>query len=439
MKRTNAAPFVIRFLAAVFVWSALVGAAGADDQAVFEAARKYTVKVRTQVALPFSEDKKGTYRGAGFVVDAKRGWIVTNAHMSSRSYAAVSAAFLSGDYVPVRPVYIDPNVDLAVLELPESARGNALSEAGLACESRPRVGHPVGAFGHPWSLHFTGTRGIVSGWTAKYKGMIEMLQTDAPIDPGNSGGPLVSLETGKVVGINTAKKPESQGSNFALPVSHVCRVLDLLRAGREPSAPNIGAVFVVDPDEPKKLVVARMLEGAPQPGLREGDEILGVAGEDGEIRNRGRLIEALRGRGETVSLRVRRGSRDIVVPVTLRPAERITERRGVFASGALFSLTPKDGFADVIDGRFNVMVHHADVGSKADVAFVERWDFVALVDGEPIRTLEEMYERLKAAGDAGREVVLKFLHVENTFGSFFSYTEARLPVEDLKWIGPEKR
>ncbi|MBI3391741.1 MAG: trypsin-like peptidase domain-containing protein [Nitrospirae bacterium] len=438
MRTINRSRFKVGFAAAVCVWSALGGSSRADDQAVFEAARSYTVKVRTQVSLPFSEDKKGTYRGAGFVVDAKRGWIATNAHVSSRSSAPVFAAFLNGEYIPVRPVYVDPDVDLAVLELPESARRSIRGEAALDCDSQPRVGHPVGAFGHPWSLSFTGTRGIVSGWSAKYKGMVEMVQTDAPIDPGNSGGPLISLEHGRTVGINTSKKPDSQGSNFALPVSHVCRVLDLLRAGRDPAAPSLDASFVVDPDEPRKLVVARLHAGAPESELREGDEILGVAGEAGEIRNRGHLINALRGRSGVVSLRVRREGRDMALPVTLRAAGRIAERRGVFASGALFSLTPEDGFADVLNGRYKLMVHHVDVGSRAHAAFIEKWDFVVSADGAPVRTLEEIHECLKKAEAGGREAVLKFLHVESTYGSFFSFTESRLPVADVKWIGPRR-
>ena len=76
----------------------------------------------------------------------------------------------------------------------------------LDCGTMPPVAHSVGAFGHPWGFRFTGTRGITSAVTTRLGP--NMLQTDAPINEGNSGGPLISLETGKVVGINTAKIKE---------------------------------------------------------------------------------------------------------------------------------------------------------------------------------------------------------------------------------------
>ena len=97
--------------------------------------------------------------------------------------------------------------------------GTRLGDAELDCESEPGTGHPVGAFGHPWGLDYTGTRGIISGRTAKLGG--EMLQTDAPINQGNSGGPLISLLNGKIVGINTAKvnKPRDEDSNLVVPIA----------------------------------------------------------------------------------------------------------------------------------------------------------------------------------------------------------------------------
>lgn len=83
-----------------------------------------------------------------------------------------------------------PYLDLAVLKLAEEQRAG-LEAARLDCGELPPVGRPVGAFGHPWGLTYTATRGIVSGVTAQFEG--ELLQIDAPINGGNSGGPLLSL------------------------------------------------------------------------------------------------------------------------------------------------------------------------------------------------------------------------------------------------------
>ena len=125
----------------------------------------------------------------------------------------------------------------------------------------------MGAFGHPEDLRFTGTRGIISGFTARFGE--DRLQTDAPINPGNSGGPLISLETGKVVGINTDQltADKVQNANFAVLARQACHIVDLLRAGRDPTPPDLGVTYFVENDEPT-LTVARLATG--RRGLRPG-------------------------------------------------------------------------------------------------------------------------------------------------------------------------
>jgi serine protease DegQ len=193
-----------------------------NGEAVFKKAPAYTVQIRTVVEMPFVDDEKSSGLGSGFVVDAKRGWVMTNAHVAARSPSHIRIAFRGEEYRPASKVYVDPYLDLAILQLSDEQRG-ALTAAKLDCGAMPSMGHPVGAFGHPWGLYYTGTRGIVSGVTARFRG--EMLQTDAPINGGNSGGPLISLETGKIVGINTSSiaSSEDQNTNFAVPMKSCCR------------------------------------------------------------------------------------------------------------------------------------------------------------------------------------------------------------------------
>ena len=167
---------------------------------MFRGAVAYTVKVRARITNDFIGDQKGSVEGAGFVVDAERGWIMTNAHVVGRSPSVVSIAFKGTPYEAVRKVYVDPYLDIAVLEIEKPKTNKTLVAAPLECDEMPSVGHPVGAFGHPYDLDFTGTRGIISGVTVN----TSEIQTDAAINPGNSGGPLISLKTGRVVGINTA-------------------------------------------------------------------------------------------------------------------------------------------------------------------------------------------------------------------------------------------
>lgn len=208
----------------------LISAHAENYEDVFLNAQHYTVQIRKAVSILFGGDKKGTVFGAGFVVDTKRGWIMTNAHVLSRSPARLEVAFFGRKFVPAKKIYVDPFLDLAIISINEEMQKATVALPELECTTLPGVGRAVGTFGHPNGLKFTGTRGIISGHTAKYDS--EMLQTDAPINPGNSGGPLISLSSGRIVGINTSSMNDSQNSNFAVPMQYACRVLELLRRQR---------------------------------------------------------------------------------------------------------------------------------------------------------------------------------------------------------------
>ncbi len=212
------------------VYSALAGlvslcaiaplAAAADtSEDVFKNALGYTVQIRSTLPVPFDGDRKGSGLGAGFLVDAGRGWIMTNAHVVGRSPSRIETAFHGQEFSEAHKIYVDPFLDLAIIRVSDGVETKGIAEPQLECSTMPPVGHAVGAFGHPWRLQFTGTRGIISGVTAKYR--TELLQTDAPINPGNSGGPLLNAR-GEVIGINTlieSPVPGSVGVGFAVPIN----------------------------------------------------------------------------------------------------------------------------------------------------------------------------------------------------------------------------
>ncbi len=258
--------FGIVALLAVF-WPVPAIAQGAERaEEAFRLAAYYTVKIETTVSLPTGpDDEAGVFTGAGFVVDLPRRWIVTNAHVVSRSPATLRLRARHGPWIAGRRVYVDPYLDIAVIAPKNPSQLANVKAATLACGNTPPVGHPVGAFGHPWGLDFTGTRGIVAGVGERYEP--GALLTDAPINDGNSGGPLISLVTGQVVGVNTSAlaEKEVQNLNFAISARYVCRILDLLRAGRDPSPLARSLVFYADTRPPGALKVARnfMPPGSP--------------------------------------------------------------------------------------------------------------------------------------------------------------------------------
>src|SRR5258706_6679392 len=139
----------------------VAGAAAHANEDIFKTALQYTVQVRATVPVPFDGDRKGSGLGAGFVVDAARGWIMTNAHVVGRSPSRIEVAFHDAEFAEATKVYVDPFLDLAIIRAPDRTDTKGIAEPRLECDSMPSVGHAVGAFGHPWRLQFTGTRGII--------------------------------------------------------------------------------------------------------------------------------------------------------------------------------------------------------------------------------------------------------------------------------------
>lgn len=176
--------------------------------------------------------------GSGFLYD-DRGHIVTNFHVIE-SAAELQVTFADGEVRGARPVGSDPTNDLAVIRVeprPEGRRALALGDS----ESL-EVGRFVIAIGHPFGLDQTLTTGVVSGLGRVIESpdrtfIGEIIQTDAAINQGNSGGPLLDLE-GRVVGVNSAivsPTGASAGIGYAIPAATLARVVpELIRNGRYP-------------------------------------------------------------------------------------------------------------------------------------------------------------------------------------------------------------
>jgi len=186
----------------------------------------------------FPRQQENVSTGSGFVLDDK-GHILTNAHVVASS-TDVRVSFSDHRTVTARVIGKDPDTDLAVLAV--SPKGEKLHPLELGDSSTVRVGDPTVAIGNPFGLERTLTTGVVSALqrriTAPSGFAIEdVIQTDAALNPGNSGGPLLDA-TGRVIGVNSqiATGDGSSGSvgiGFAVPASTVRSVLpELETAGR---------------------------------------------------------------------------------------------------------------------------------------------------------------------------------------------------------------
>ena len=197
-------------------------------------ANRYTVKIYHSTDTPFIEDNYNSSSGSGILIDKTNGIIITNAHVSSYSPSYNRVNFKYSDPMQSKQIYIDPEIDLAFLQVDAKLIPKDAIEAKLQCKNDYKQGQNVVAFGHPNNKDFTITRGIISA--VRYEtDFFESIQTDAAINGGNSGGALIDVSSGLVVGINSFGATDAEGLNFALPSYTVCKVLDLFNNKQTPN------------------------------------------------------------------------------------------------------------------------------------------------------------------------------------------------------------
>src|SRR5438874_5374110 len=205
-----------------------------DDTEALDAFSNAVVKV-ADALRPAVVNLRGQGRRAGSgsgVLFTPDGFLLTNHHVV-RGQAVVQVRFSDGEQMTGRVVGNDPWTDLAVVQ----ADGSKLPYASFGDSAKLRVGQLVVAIGSPLGFESTVTAGVVSALGRTLRSITghlvdNVIQTDAALNPGNSGGPLVDSR-GRVVGINTAVIQPAQGICFAIPINMAKHILpSLLRHGR---------------------------------------------------------------------------------------------------------------------------------------------------------------------------------------------------------------
>jgi len=224
-----------------------------DPQAVFRRASRGVVTIRSFVNEGGRNGLPGAGGvGSGFVV-SEQGEIATNAHVVTqgegeriRRVDEVIVEFADRNQVPARIVGFDPNADVALLRLTETD-GLTLRPLPLASSRSVRVGAPVAAIGSPFGEEQSLSVGVVSATDRAIQSLtgfdtLGAVQTDAAINQGNSGGPLLDVD-GRVIGINAQIRTSSgggEGVGYAIPVDQVRRSLDAIRDRGEVRYPYLG-------------------------------------------------------------------------------------------------------------------------------------------------------------------------------------------------------
>ena len=341
-------------------------------------------------------------RGSGFIVNAN-GTIVTNNHVI-KDAKSITVTLDSGQTYPAKIVGADPRTDIAVLKIDVD---HPLPYIQLGNSANVKPGQWVVAMGNPFGLGGTVTAGIVSAVSRDIGDgpYDQFIQTDAPINEGNSGGPLFTQE-GKVIGMNTAILSPSGGSvgiGFAIPSDMIRNIVDQLEASGHVTRGYIG----VEAQEltgatAKALHVANdsgaLLAGiepdgpAQHAGLKPGDIITAVDGK--KISNPRELavdVAAIKP-GSAAHLTVLQDgqSKDVALNVAQMPNQQTASNQG---SGehhaqlglALAPLSPDmRGQLDIPDGTRGAVIRGVQPGSPAEQAGLQAGDVIVGVGTHPV-------------------------------------------------------
>ena len=271
---------------------------------------------------PFGEQSPGAATGSGFVID-EEGHIVTNQHVVDGAQS-VRVEFSDGSEVPAEVLGTDASTDIAVLDVDRPS--SELTPLSFASTGSLEVGNPVIVLGSPFGLEGTLTTGVISAIGREIQSpngftIENAVQTDASLNHGNSGGPVLDTQ-GRVVGVAAQIRSESGGSDgvgYAIPGETTKRVAaELIEDGKVEHA-YLGVSL--EDDGVAKLVTVRAGSPAAKAGLRTEDVVIEVDGES--IETGDDLREAIDAKkpGDELKLTVRRGDeeRELTVELGARP------------------------------------------------------------------------------------------------------------------------
>jgi len=357
--------------------------------------------------------------GSGVIVDARNGYVLTNAHVVENA-KEITVTLHDGQDLKAKVIGADAPSDVAVLKIDLSANpGAKLTQITFGDSSQVEVGDFAVAIGNPFGLQHTVTSGIISGLSRSgigSEGYEDFIQTDASINPGNSGGALVNLR-GELIGINTAILSRTGGNigiGFAIPVNMARNVMDqLIRFGAVKRGLLGVHMYTVTPDIARSLglpsaqgaLVSQVSRGSPaeKAGIRTGDVITSVNGKpvksNADLRNAIGLLSV----GDKVEVGFLRDGKPQRVTATLIEFGSQTAEPAAPVPAFVHKALAGARIGDAPDGS-GAVVHEVESGSGAYESGLRSKDVIVGVNRSRVTNLRELQEQAKNAPSLVLEV-----------------------------------
>lgn len=354
-----------------------------------------------------------TIQGSGFIVSAD-GKIVTNAHVVKEP-GEITVILNDGTELPGKVLGMDTNTDIAVLQV----EGHNLPFVTLADSDKLKVGQWAIAVGTPFGLQATLTVGVISATGRSNLDITQIedfIQTDAAINRGNSGGPLLDIH-GKVIGMNTAIATTSAsgylGIGFAIPsnmIQHVVNEIEMhgkvtrgfLGVIMQPIDANLAKSFSLEKNEGALVAEVSKDSPAENAGIQQGDVILKY--NNLPVSNIGSLKRAvaLMSPGTNVKLTVLREGKQVEIPVTVGTFPTDKETTATVESGenkfgfTVESLTPEIAQSLGYKDEKGVVIGTVKPGSPAAYAGLKKGALILAVNHTRVSTVADFNKELEA-------------------------------------------
>ena len=346
--------------------------------------------------------------GSGFIM-TEDGYVVTNNHVIDKA-DDIEVVLQNGDKYEAKVVGKDPKTDLAVLKFEPDQEIQPV-KFGDSDSENLRIGDWVIAIGNPFGLGYTVTAGIISakGRSLGLGVYDDFIQTDASLNPGNSGGPLFNLK-GEVVGVNTAIVARGQGIGFAIPIDLAEFVIEQLKSDGKVArgwlgvyvqkvTPEIASSFGLKENE-GALVSDLSPDGpAEKAGIKRGDVVVEFNGKKVKDVSDLTNLAAETAPGSDVDVKIVEDGKTKTIKVKLEefPDQKaqieneVRENLGIRVK----KLTPEIAKRFNLDQDDGVIISNVQQGSAAGDAGLKPGDIILEIDKKPINTLDNYSEALE--------------------------------------------